>query len=236
MSTATGLHYRTAHRWDLTPRQREVLDLIARGYTNAQIGNALNMSLDGAKFHVSEIIGKLGVANREDAARWWVDYNRPTNRVRRSFAFLSVGSLWKIGGVGAGLALAGVAVVVAVVVLRQDGGDTRESPALAEVLQPATPFSSGAFTAQPEADVWELDLRTDGTFLMSAGSGRFEGTYTLNGDHLTIDDRSFGSACEGSPAPGVYRWTQSPDSLSFVTIADTCSARSRFWGRTWYLR
>ncbi|MEX1253564.1 MAG: helix-turn-helix transcriptional regulator [Dehalococcoidia bacterium] len=54
----------------LTPREREVLDLLRLGLTNAEIGERLDISADGAKYHVSEIIGKLGVRNRREAAYW----------------------------------------------------------------------------------------------------------------------------------------------------------------------
>lgn len=60
-------HYQTATRDLLTPRQREVLDLIARGKTNGEIAEQLGITLDGAKFHVREILAKLG----EEAAAWW---------------------------------------------------------------------------------------------------------------------------------------------------------------------
>ena len=54
----------------LTPREREVLDLIRRGLTNEEIAQRLGISLDGAKYHVSQILSKLGVATREEAAAW----------------------------------------------------------------------------------------------------------------------------------------------------------------------
>jgi DNA-binding CsgD family transcriptional regulator len=54
----------------LTPRQQEVLALLREGLTNEQIGQRLGISPDGAKFHVSEIIGRLGVADRHEAASW----------------------------------------------------------------------------------------------------------------------------------------------------------------------
>ena len=54
----------------LTPREWEVLDLIRAGLTNREIADRLGISLSGAKHHVSEIIGKLGVEGREEAARW----------------------------------------------------------------------------------------------------------------------------------------------------------------------
>ncbi len=56
---------------DLTHRQREVLDLIVQGRTNAEIGERLGISLDGAKWHVSEILTRLGLETREQAAEYW---------------------------------------------------------------------------------------------------------------------------------------------------------------------
>lgn len=54
----------------LTPREDEVLALLREGLTNEAIAERLGISLGGAKYHVSEILGKLGVETREDAARW----------------------------------------------------------------------------------------------------------------------------------------------------------------------
>jgi DNA-binding CsgD family transcriptional regulator len=54
----------------LTPRQQEVLHLIRLGLTDAEIAERLGISLKGASKHVSEIIGKLGVRNRYEAAAW----------------------------------------------------------------------------------------------------------------------------------------------------------------------
>jgi DNA-binding CsgD family transcriptional regulator len=52
----------------LTPREQQVLDLLKRGYSNRDIAKELQISLSGAKYHVSEIISKLGVSSREEAA------------------------------------------------------------------------------------------------------------------------------------------------------------------------
>ena len=54
----------------LTPRQLEVLELLREGLTNEQIADRLGISLDGAEFHVSEILGRLGLSSREEAAVW----------------------------------------------------------------------------------------------------------------------------------------------------------------------
>jgi DNA-binding CsgD family transcriptional regulator len=52
----------------LTPRERQVLTLIAEGATNRQIGAALFMAEKTASVHVSRILGKLGVRSRTQAA------------------------------------------------------------------------------------------------------------------------------------------------------------------------
>ncbi len=54
----------------LTPRQWEVLALLREGLSNEQIALRLGISVDGVKFHVSEILGKLGVGSRNEAAQW----------------------------------------------------------------------------------------------------------------------------------------------------------------------
>jgi len=51
---------------DLTPREREVAELIARGYTNPQIAAELTITRETAKTHVSRILWKLGVSSRAD--------------------------------------------------------------------------------------------------------------------------------------------------------------------------
>jgi DNA-binding CsgD family transcriptional regulator len=52
----------------LSPREREVLGLLAYGYTNRQIATHLTISAKTASVHVSHILGKLGVSHRIEAA------------------------------------------------------------------------------------------------------------------------------------------------------------------------
>src|SRR6266511_747282 len=64
---------------ELTDRERQVFELLRRDFTNEQIAQRRGISLDGAKYHVSQILSKLGVTTREQAAavalgerrRWW---------------------------------------------------------------------------------------------------------------------------------------------------------------------
>jgi DNA-binding NarL/FixJ family response regulator len=53
----------------LTPREIEVLELLAEGLPNKAIAQRLEISDQTVKFHVASISGKLGAANRTDAVR-----------------------------------------------------------------------------------------------------------------------------------------------------------------------
>lgn len=55
-------------RYGLTPREREVLDLLAAGDTNRQIAERLFISEKTASVHVSNILRKLSVTSRTEAA------------------------------------------------------------------------------------------------------------------------------------------------------------------------
>jgi len=53
----------------LTPREVQVLELLAEGLPNKAIAARLGISDQTVKFHVAAISGKLGAANRTDAVR-----------------------------------------------------------------------------------------------------------------------------------------------------------------------
>ncbi len=54
----------------LTDREREVLQLIARGYTYREIGEELYISVKTVETHVSSVLRKLQLSNRHELTRW----------------------------------------------------------------------------------------------------------------------------------------------------------------------
>jgi DNA-binding NarL/FixJ family response regulator len=54
----------------LTDREREVLRLIARGYTYRETGEELYISIKTVETHVSNVLRKLQLSNRNELARW----------------------------------------------------------------------------------------------------------------------------------------------------------------------
>ncbi|NBB73603.1 MAG: response regulator [Bacteroidetes bacterium] len=59
-----------APREPLTQREEEVLCTVAQGHSNAEIAEALYISLSTVKSHVSKLMAKLGARNRVELAIW----------------------------------------------------------------------------------------------------------------------------------------------------------------------
>ncbi len=97
-----GQRGRPRHPDVLTPREQDVLALIRDGLTNEQIAERLSISFETAKSHAAEILSKLGVATREEAAAW-----QPEPERRWSFGriLLAIAGTALVATVVAGLAL-----------------------------------------------------------------------------------------------------------------------------------
>ena len=60
----------TAHLEDLTPRQREVLQLVAEGHTAKEIANTLAISVKTVEFHKARILDRLGLLTTSDLIKY----------------------------------------------------------------------------------------------------------------------------------------------------------------------
>ena len=57
----------------LTARERDVMRLIARGYTYKEVAGELFLSVKTVETHVSSVLRKLQLSNRRELARWASD-------------------------------------------------------------------------------------------------------------------------------------------------------------------
>jgi len=71
---------------ELTEREREVLALVARGYTNKQIADTLYVSEKTARNHVSHILEKLELSRRSEAAAFAVENKLVPPRERDTYS------------------------------------------------------------------------------------------------------------------------------------------------------
>jgi DNA-binding NarL/FixJ family response regulator len=55
---------------ELTPRELEILQLVAEGHSNSRLARMLWVTEQTVKFHLSNIYRKLDVSNRTEASRW----------------------------------------------------------------------------------------------------------------------------------------------------------------------
>jgi Tol biopolymer transport system component/DNA-binding CsgD family transcriptional regulator len=105
---------RPKHPDILTPKQWQVLDYLRQGLTNDEIGARMGLTRDGAKYHVSEILTKLGLSTREEAARWEPEGERRRAPLLAPLAWLTKGSVVKTAIGAGGITLAAVAVLLAI--------------------------------------------------------------------------------------------------------------------------
>ena len=125
-NTATRFDDTWQRERELNDRQRKVLDLIEKGHTNREIADILGMTVDGAKWNVSEILGKLALDSREDAAEYWRWRQRRAPTVVRTMRALFglPAAKWVAGGTAA----AAVCTTVAAVLLTGSGSQASQPP------------------------------------------------------------------------------------------------------------
>ena len=195
--------YNSRYKTELSPRQGEVLDLIGRGKTNQQIADALGITLDGAKYHVSEILAKLEVATREDAAALWRAERRPGARVGRWLHGL-VGLL-SLRPVMAVLTLGGAASAAAGIALLTlpFGGDdaTAERPA-------CQPWQMGVAAHTVLGDQSSIASVETGAYAKGGPSCTYRGAVTLSfrdaaGNVLAVDGNGL-----QVPVEGGFHWVR----------------------------
>lgn len=189
MSNTGSFPERTSHPW--TPRQREVLDHIARGKTNPEIAAELGISLAGVKWHVSEVLSILGVDSREEAAAYWRRWNAPLARGRRWLAALAwAGTVKATAGAAGVAAVAGAGLIVA--------GSWHDSAAVGH--EPAISGLNASVT--PQAPIPTGDMVTITSIpLDGGGEARLLGSRTAGGLCLALEHTQFATTQWCQPEP-----------------------------------
>jgi DNA-binding CsgD family transcriptional regulator len=157
----------------LTPREQEVLSLIREGLTNEQIAGRLGISESGARYHVSQILGKLGVESRVEAAQW------REAQARRVFAALPLlgrllgsvsGRLAAVVMVFGGAALLVLALGAAVTLYR---GGLSEDPDSADRREPGPELEHFIALAEEATTEARTVMATAELFFIATGSEIF---------------------------------------------------------------
>lgn len=158
---------------ELTDRQMEVLELVARGYTNPQIAEALGITLDGAKWHVREIIAKLGVSSREEAAAHWRARQRPGVRLARTFRGLTAPLTLKWLAAGAAMVVLTGGIVLVIAALQRGGTAEPGAPPASPASTPTSAATAATPTASQTAGASTTPL------VAATVTGLFENTRAL---------------------------------------------------------
>ncbi|MFN0147640.1 MAG: helix-turn-helix transcriptional regulator [Dehalococcoidia bacterium] len=118
---------------ELSERQREIMGLVVRGHTNGEIAEATGLSLATVKWHMSEILSKLGVTSRDEAADYWESRNALAGRAGRWVkALFALPAMKWTAGTAAALAVGATGLALW---LSMGGPETRQGD------EPIPPFS-----------------------------------------------------------------------------------------------
>ena len=170
---------RRPHPELLTPREREVLACLREDLTNAEIGERLAISLDGVKYHVSEILAKLEVDSRHEAASWTGDPTAPRfgqAALRGAFGFLERVSIAKAVGVAV-LGLTGLGF--ALLAFGVFSMDRREA-------------GLGKIAYIYEGDVWVKELPDGDAKRLTTGGFKSNPQWSGDGEWLSYQDGTSG--------------------------------------------
>jgi DNA-binding CsgD family transcriptional regulator len=118
---------RPRHPEPLTPAEQRLLPYIREGMTNAEIAGRIGLSPETVKYHIANMLSKLGLADRLELAGWKPQEVVP---VRRAWLAAIVGPVGKVvrsptGTLGSWIVLTAAVTAVAagiVVLLVRTGG------------------------------------------------------------------------------------------------------------------
>src|SRR6266542_699200 len=138
-----GKRGRPPHADILTSREWQVLALLREGLTNEQIARRLDISYATAKYHVAEIISKLGVQTREEASAWRPPPKARQRWWRRAIAAMTLSKAVAITGAAAVLVGLGLVAWAA-----SQNGTAEESTHVVADSNTTPPVTADGFPAE----------------------------------------------------------------------------------------
>jgi Tol biopolymer transport system component/DNA-binding CsgD family transcriptional regulator len=196
---------RPRHDDILTPREWQVLDLLRQGLTNEQIAVRLSISANTVKFHVSEILGKLGLSTREQAAAW-----RPP---RRQWKATALATPFAAGAKAATALLGAVAIasglIVLALALTRDGGD---------------PFAAGPLgkiAYVQDGDIWVKALPDGKPARLTSDGNNAMPQWSPSGEWVLYR--------HGAVGPGLEAWVMRADGKDKRRISQDIAVLGTSW-------
>ncbi|MPZ49585.1 MAG: hypothetical protein GEU75_09860 [Dehalococcoidia bacterium] len=172
---------RPKHDDILTPREWQVLELIREGLKNDEIGARLGISENGVKYHVSEILSKLGVRNRVEAAAWQREPVGPSRRRWSAWGLFAWPLRAPLANLAGGALVVGSVVIIAAMALGVFVSNERREAALA-------PGALGKLAYIQNGDLWLMAL-PDGTPLQITTGGQASSPlWSADGDWLAFSE------------------------------------------------
>jgi DNA-binding CsgD family transcriptional regulator len=137
----------------LSERKRCVLDGIAAGKSNGVLARERGISVDGVKWHVSELLGDTGCADRHELAAWWRRVRGPVAPAVLTLGWPSRSTLAGFGRLSLGIAMTLVLALGVIAGWRCSGASTHTA-----TVSPGAVASLGKIAYVLNGDIWVKDL------------------------------------------------------------------------------
>ncbi|MBF6601150.1 MAG: PD40 domain-containing protein [Dehalococcoidia bacterium] len=211
----------------VTDRQRQVLDGVAAGKSNGVIAGELGITIDGVKWHVSELLWASGCTDRHELGEWW---RRQRPRSASSHAFWLPAWPWR-GTAAASLRVGVMLVLTAAIVAGIYVAATRGSSQSSTIGASLSTASLGKIAYVDSGDIFVKTLpdgarqrltsfQTDATATQPYAAP----SWSAAGDWLSFRQggdagvmRTDGSDARVLSTTSVVVWSPADDRLAYAT-------------------